>query len=384
MKTILSRLIADSTLNRASGKIGLAAIMLACFVFSTFASYKWVTGHPVVMLVGMMVGFAIYIPTMVALWFFDRRNHESFSLVLMFLITVICVFAPLAGAANDFLGRHLPLFVFVGLTEELAKVLPLILLVIFVPRVINGTRDGLIYGALGGLGFAIVEFGYYVAYLGFDEFGWTAVINQIGRANLLGTHNHILWSAAFGAAIGWSAKSGRGWKRVAVPILAYLGVALTHSLEDAGGNVASAMLGGVLLEPILMSFPDPEATMQANMTFVLILFGTVNVLLINIFILPILFVVLRRSGETERKVIREQLASEDRAVVRPDELLAAQADRWLRSRSIPDAPGHAGRAVVQLQNQLAFHKHWIISRRGNVDADPAVMALRALLSRRAF
>jgi protease PrsW len=370
-----------SALDQRSGKIALATIVIICFAVSTSASRDWITGHPIVMLVGMAVGLAIYIPTLAALWFFDRRDREPPLLVILVIASVICVFAPLAAVGNDWMGQYLPLFVFVGFNEELAKVAPLVLLILFMPRAVNGTRDGLIYGALGGLGFAIVEFGYYVAYKGFDEHGWAAIGDQIGRSNLLGTHNHVLWSAALGSAIGWAARATPGWKRIIVPLMSYIGLALNHSLEDAGGNAASAMLGGVLLEPILLSFPNPEATMQAHMTLIQILFGTVNVLMINIFVLPILFVVLRRSGETERRIIREQLQVEDQSVISSDALHGAQQDRRLRSRTISGLSRKSSNAIVQLQNELAFHKDRLSTGGANVNFDPAVAELRELLKR---
>lgn len=371
-----------SPLGNRSGQAALFAVLAVAFALSTFASRDWVTGHPFVLLVGLAVGLALYVPTLIALWFFDRREREPWQLVVLVVVSVLCIFAPLAAAGNDLFSNYLPLAVFVGLTEELAKVAPLLLLVAFLPRAVNGTRDGLIYGALGGFAFAAIEFGYYVAYRGFDEVGWTSLTNQVARTNLFGTNNHVLWAAALGAAIGWAASAGHGWKRIAVPLATYIGVALTHSIEDAGGNLVSAMLGGVLIEPLLMSFPDPEATMNANMMLIQILFGTVNVLMINVIILPILFVVLSRSGETERQVIREQLATEDRAIVSVEALQGAMQDRRFRSRSIPGWPHRSAKAIVQLQNELAFHKNRILRIGGNVDTDRAVIALRALLTQK--
>ena len=263
---------------------------------------------------------------------------------------------------------RLPLFVFVGLNEEFCKALPVLLVALFVPRSVNG--------ALSGLGFAVVEFGYYVAYEGFEDVGWTALVNQFARGNFLGTHNHILWSATLGAAIGWAVVSNGGWKRIAVPLLAYIGVAATHSLQDAGGNAISAMLGGMMLEPLLLMAPDPEATMNAWMMPIQMYFGTVDVFLINVFVLSVLFVVLRRSGQTERRIIREQLGNEGADVVTPVEYEGVVADRRFKTRKIPGMNRRAARDHVQLQNGIAFQKAYAIRCGQDPDADPCVQTLR--------
>jgi RsiW-degrading membrane proteinase PrsW (M82 family) len=375
----LGRLLCGSPLSHKGGKTAFLALLVLAFIPSTFASRDWVIGHPRVMLAGMVVGAFVYLPTLVALRYFDRRDRTPWLLALLVPVSVVVLFAPLAAACNDLLGQTLPLFVFVGLNEELAKVVPLLLLVAFVPRSVNGTRDGLIYGALGGLGFAIVEFGYYVAYRGFDEAGWSSIVNQIGRGNFLGTHNHILWSAVLGSAMGWAAVSKPGPARILVVLAAYLGMALTHSIEDAGGNVVSVMLGGFLLEPLLLSMPDPEATMQAHMTLIQLIFGTVNILSINIITLPVLLIILLRSGETERRVIREQLHDEHVAVISPAALAGVGRDRRFRSRTIQGLPGRESAAIVQLQNELAFHKAHLARVQADVAADAAVLDIRSRL-----
>jgi protease PrsW len=56
---------------------------------------------------------------------------------------------------------------------------------------------------------------------------------------------------------------------------------------------------------------------------------------INIVNLPILLTALLRSGDWERKVIREQLAGEPSSVVTPEELESAKADKRFRNRQIP-------------------------------------------------
>lgn len=383
MNNRFQRLLGQSPLTGRTGQITLGAIIIGCFIPASINLRQWLAGHPLVMLAAMAVALALYAPTMLALWFLDRRDRAPWPLVLLTITSVIMLFGPLAAFVNDTLGKHLPLFTFVGLNEELVKVATLLLLVGLVPRAVNGTRDGLVYGALGGLGFALIEFGYYAAFSDSSEIGWPSIAAQIARANLLGTHNHILWSATLGAAIGWAAVAPRGWRRIAVPLASYIAVALNHSLEDVGGNAMSAMLGGTLIGSAMQSLGIPETAIAGHMTLVQILFGTINVLMINIIILPVLLVILLRSGATERQIIHAQSIGESDPVVSPAARESMANDRWLGSRTIAGLPRRVSHMQVALQNELAFHKAHVARTHGDADADPAVIALRVQLQRQA-
>ena len=324
----------------------------------------------------MGVSLVLYLPTLFAIWFFDRREREPLSLVLLVALSVIVLFAPMAAQVNNALAGRIPVFLFVGFNEEFWKAVPVLLLALFLPRAVNGTRDGLIFGTISGLAFAVIEFGLYVSYESFDEVGWTALLNQVARANILGTHNHILWSAALGSAIGWAAASAAGWRRIAVPLLAYLGVAITHGLEDGIGNVGTTMLAGMVLEPLLMMARNPEATTNAWMIPIQVYFGTVNILVVNVIVLPVVYVVLRRSGDTERRIIREQLATESDDIVTPGERPGIEKDQRFRSRQIPGWHGPSARRLVQLQNAIAFQKAFASRQSISGDVDPCVLELR--------
>jgi RsiW-degrading membrane proteinase PrsW (M82 family) len=306
----IARLARGGRIGERRAIAGLFAFLALVFLASARTLFDWFSTNALPMAVGMAAAAALYLPTVVVLWFLDRRAKKPWQVVAFVVLATWLFFAPLAGAANDWLGRFLPLFTFVGLVEEACKIAPLVIVMIFLPRAVCGARDGLVLGALGGLGFAIIEFGYYVAHVGFDEVGWKSLLDQVARGNFFGTHNHVIWSATLGAALGHAATLPRGWRRIALPVGAYVGVAMIHSLQDGGGNVMAVMFAGMLLEPLLLSFPDPEAVMNDHMTLIQLYFGTVNLLVINCILLPILWVVIRRSGATERTIIREELQGE--------------------------------------------------------------------------
>lgn len=114
---------------------------------------------------------------------------------------------------------------------------------------------------------------------------------------------------------------------------------------------------------------------------VTLFFGPVtsHVLVINLVILPVLFVVLRRSGDTERRVIREQLADEGEGAITRAEYEGVVADRRLRTRKIGGLPTVVGKRIVQWQDELAFHKAFVTQRAGAPGDDAPVVALRKLI-----
>jgi hypothetical protein len=133
-----------------------------------------------------------------------------------------------------------------------------------------------------------------------------------------------------------------------------------------------------------MSFADPEVVMQDHMILIQVLFGTFNILMINAIILPVLFLVVFKSGETERRIIRDQLSGEAESVVSTEAMRGVNADRRFRSRSIAGASRSLSRATVQLQNELAFTKAWVSRRNGNAESDRAVAAIRKSLGRKGY
>jgi RsiW-degrading membrane proteinase PrsW (M82 family) len=379
LDTQLKRVAYGSPLATTLGKLALAAILVALFLLCLPGFKEYYTVYPLQLIVGSLMATVLYLPTLIALWYFDRREREPWQLALLAVLSVTLFFAPVTSHVLGLVDKLIPVAWVVGFVEEFWKVAPLLLLVIFLPRAVNGTRDGLIYGALGGFGFAILEYAANTTWEYFPDKGWAAFVEGVSRFNLLGTHNHIIWAAAIGAAIGWAVTQRTGWKRYVVPVAVYLAVAAVHILEDKGGNIATTMIAGAALQPLAMAQPNPEQFLQAIFVPSQIYFGTVNLLLINIIILPVLFVVLRRSGDTERRVIREQLADEGEGVITRPEYEGVVADRRLRTRRIAGLPKSAGKRIVQLQDELAFHKAFVTRRSGAPDSDTPVVALRTLI-----
>jgi hypothetical protein len=76
---------------------------------------------------------------------------------------------------------------------------------------------------------------------------------------------------------------------------------------------------------------------------------------------PAPFVVLRQSGDTERRIVRQQLARQSQVVV-----------TWAERAS--------ARRIVQWQRALALLKAWLSRQTGDPDADAGVQAPRWLIA----
>ncbi len=124
----------------------------------------------------------------------------------------------------------------VGLNEEGAKLLP-VLLVAFVLKRVRTPLDGIFYGAMSGLGFGMVEGLRYVSASG-DEV--TFLIQSMLRTTSL-PFMHALWSSIAGYFVALSLVSPR--RRVSLVLAGLIVTSLGHGIYDAlsGGPLGVAL-----------------------------------------------------------------------------------------------------------------------------------------------
>jgi RsiW-degrading membrane proteinase PrsW (M82 family) len=137
------------------------------------------------------------------------------------------------------------------IVEELAKGLFLVAIVIFRRSEINGLLDGIIYGALVGIGFAFVEdIVYYLQSLQAGQLGITFFLRGI-----MGPFAHPLFTAATGIGIGIAVSTRRPGVRVLAPILGFLAAILMHAIWNGtafwGANGFLFAYGAIML-PLLV------------------------------------------------------------------------------------------------------------------------------------
>ena len=387
LNTQLRRVLYGSPLHRTGGKIALAAILIGMFVYAIPNFQLYYLTQPLAMAAALPLTVLIYLPTVLVLYFFDRHEREAKLLYWGTILAVIFFFGPVASRTIHLVREftHLSDWQFVGFVEEPAKVLPLVLLLIFARPAINGTRDGLIYGALGGLGFAMLESSAYFALTKFAEQGWSALLTDVvGRAALIGTDIHILFAATVGAAIGYGVSTKKRWLGVAVIIGGFLLVALTHGQQDHTIGKVLMVTGSVVgasIVSVLTGVPLAQAEQilhEGSVWYYLMLSfaSTVNLLLINAINLVILFVALWKSGDTERRIVREQLKGESETVITPEEYAGAEAERRLHLRSFTGYSKKMMRKIRGLQNELAFRKDFVQRHGGDLASDPPAQAIR--------
>lgn len=261
--------------------------------------------------------------------------------------------------------------------EEAVKGLALLLLVWLLADEFDNLRDGLIYGALVGLGFNLVESALYVIY-DLLETGQLAFGPQLAiRFTFLGLSGHAVYSALLGAALGWARQGRRGgrWRLPLALALGYGGAAAAHFLHNSLGVIVLPTLARDLGGSI-----DPaDGLLQAG-TLTWWAASALTALAVNGPAFVFLALALWRSGRQERRLIHAMLAEEqalDARTVTAADLAAAAGERILRLRQAPDLPPDTGRALVLAQNELAFRRHRLQLRGKDPATDPTAQAWRA-------
>jgi RsiW-degrading membrane proteinase PrsW (M82 family) len=236
------------------------------------------------------------------------------------------------------------------IAEELAKALGVLLLFWLLRAEFDNMRDGIVYGALVGLGFNWFEAALYVAQ-GYAEYGVAPYGLQLGsRYALLGFGGHALFTGIFGASLGLAIQTGRKWIRILAPIAGLVLAIAAHML-----NNTLPLL--VALEGAAAGKPPPAHESPPDMGF-FDAFVSDTLMQLTIFLPFFLIMALAvwRSGVWERRVIREELAGEVGRAVSPSEYQEIVGDRMLRTRRIDRTRPRASAALVNAQHELAFRK----------------------------
>lgn len=251
----------------------------------------------------------------------------------------------LSSNANNLLIEALYKGLNAGITEETFKGLGLILLLIILRDEFDNVTDGIIYGALIGAGFAMVEnFGYFASDQNF------LVFLIVGRI-ILGWLGHSTFIACFGAALGYIRYTRSRWKQILIPLTGYLLAVGLHSFFDFVDFQASEMIHST------------TDTTTINYALAAIIGNYIPPFLAQMGLLYILI----KSLAHEAAVIREFLAVEvSNGIVTVDEyaLLQSSFQRTKREREVWRKYGLRQwlriKALYQTEIGLAFRK-WHVS-----------------------
>ena len=195
------------------------------------------------------------IPSLVAIaiiWWLDRYEKEPLWLltvifvwgavptIIMSLIAQIILDLPLAAVLGpSVLYEATGAAIIAPLTEETFKALIIFAIFLFYRREFDGVMDGILYGALVGFGFSVVEDVFY--FMGsLFEGGWAGwsmtVAMRVGLFNL----NHALFTACTGVGFGLARNSRQLWKKLLFPVLGWIMSMVLHGIHNGGAVLAEA------------------------------------------------------------------------------------------------------------------------------------------------
>lgn len=390
---LLARSMVASPLRRPAGGCLFIGILFVLFGIAFLGHITlWIT-EPLTR-VAVFVGSSLFgllasIPCILFLRFLDRRERESLWLVFGALlwgavistgISAILNFLgygfvslsveAAAGSGAEQLNDMLTAALVAPPVEEMAKGLAILILFWFFRAEFDNVRDGIIYGALVGLGFNFAEYGLYVM-KGYIETGTAPVFDQLAiRFVFLGFNGHTLWSAICGAGVGFARQTKSGCLRLVAPVAGYVVAVIGHMLHNSIGVIALALLLNGLGYDLSAGFAEIPlaATWFATAVMNAFMQGG-NYLVILTFLILTAF--------WERSIIRTHLADEVGSTVTPEEYGQIERDRSILStRRVSAASGRNAQRIADAQNELAFRKWHVAREGGDLAADPLVAAWR--------
>jgi RsiW-degrading membrane proteinase PrsW (M82 family) len=326
------------------------------------------------------------------LWFLDRREREKrFLLVAAFLwggLIATAISLPFNTAffrfadawvmdnpvVSETLGPDaasmLAAPVSAPIVEEIAKALGVLVIFWLLRAEFDNMRDGIVYGALVGIGFNWYEAALYVVQ-SYDEHGFASYGWQLGaRYALFGLGGHALFTGVFGAFLGFAIQTRYMLLRVAAPAVGLLLAITAHMLNNVLPLLAT-------LAHLASGEPPGELENQAPVGF-LAVFAEATWLQLAIYWPLILLMALAvwRSGIWERRVIREELADEVGRAITADEYQDVLRDRIFRTRRIDSDRPDLSAALTEAQHELAFRKRRVRDDGNDPETDRLAMGWR--------
>jgi len=252
------------------------------------------------------------------------------------------------------------------IVEEIAKAVGVLVIFRLLRPEFHNVRDGIVYGALVGVGFNWFEIALYVAQ-GYAEKGVAPFALQLGwRFALFGLGGHAMSTGIFGAFLGIALRTRRRWVRILAPIAGLVLAIAAHMLNNALPLLASLATGSAAEPP-----PAPDAPDFAPNLGFLDAFVSGSLLELTIFLPFVLITALAlwRSSARERQVIREEMAGEIGRTVSAGEYQEIVTDGILRTRRIDPMRPRASAALVNAQHELAFCKRRVRNEGRDPDRD---------------
>ena len=365
--------------------IGLLLVLAALVICAVVGGLGSEAAH--VFIVALGFSSLLSVIPLVILWFLDRRERESpwlFAAAFLWgglIATTIAMPANTAvifaisqwlehnAALKEMLGPDAALMIGAPLSaplvEETAKGIGIVLLFWLMRAEFDNVRDGFVYGALVGAGFNWFESALYVQQ-NFVQFGDAPYGFQLGaRYAWLGLAGHAMFSGIFGASLGLARATRSRLLRWIAPVAGYLVAVIAHAWNNSLPLVFAIAASQAGEAPPTESVAPPDVGLLQAMVQTSIS----NLVIFLPFVLLMAWII-RRSGEAERTVIREELADEVGQAITGAEYDAILADRRYHTRRVDGTRRATSAQLVNAQNELAFRKRRLRDRGIDPDSDP--------------
>ncbi len=405
----LARSVPAPPLHRRSVAAAFFAAVAVLLLAGVSGYVLWLRQQPSqapgVFLLALLAVTGLELPALGVIWWLDRRERETplvfFGIFLFGMVVSVglaLLFAGPSGAgflqnlgltpadARSFdplsqstlplskIGQDEVLKLGFGravvppLFEEGFKLLALVLIIVFLRTEFDSVRDGMIYGALVGLGFVVAETAYFITD-GFLRTGTLAFGQQLAaRFYFLGLNGHTLFAALMGAGFGLARQTRVRWMKLVAPLAFILLALAAHLVQNTLTVGVAGMIGN-----FLGLVNAPLAQMPSGVLWLCMAAGALFTL--GLFYAAALEL-LQESGRWEKAVIRGELYEEVGSTMTPDEYRLIDDESNWGLRPIPGFEGAAARRIANAQNELAFRKWRVRHEGGNPQADAVVSAWR--------
>ena len=203
---------------------------------------------------------AAVVPTIVyvlVLWWFDRYEKEPRRLLWTVFLWGAVPAVILSVIGESVLGEPLATLgeqgaelvsssLLAPLIEELTKGLAVLLLFLVFHREFDDVLDGIIYGATVGFGFAMTENVFYFM-SSLQQGGLDSLSGLVLMRGVVFGLNHALFTATFGAALGYARIHQGGFLRWLAPPAGLLGAMLLHGIHNLFASLADTLCFGLLI-----------------------------------------------------------------------------------------------------------------------------------------
>jgi RsiW-degrading membrane proteinase PrsW (M82 family) len=220
----------------------LIYLLVALFAICQFLSYEasWLT-----LITSVGLALVPIVPYGLIIIFMDKNEIEPFWMMLLVFVWG-ATFAAAASLvfntmSSQLVGKEITATFLGPLVEEMSKTFIVVVLFIAVQKEFNNLLDGLVYGALAGLGFAMTEnIFYYVECIAAS--GFKMGLRLFLSRGITSGFVHPLFTASAGAGLALSQNKTKV-KKSAIISIGFVVAVVLHSLWNTSIALGTGFFG---------------------------------------------------------------------------------------------------------------------------------------------